>query len=375
MKRQFPWTMALVAGFLASCSTIPSGSFSVAKVHHLKMKSAPPIGQTLSGQTVLLGGFSGLVYKGVKNNDEFIFETITDRGPSGPLTSNKERPFLLPDFSPQIVTLKANLKDSSLITGEIVTIKKKNGSPSSGLPNKRDEENPVDVSGFMYSVDSSGLDSESLVYDGEGGYWVAEEYGPSLIHVANDGKMIRRLLPFYELPKVYAEKKSNRGFEGVAKEKNKIFGFLQSPLPADPNFARIAEVDLETLKTSGEYYYGLEKNMEKIGDATNIGQNKFLVIEQNGKKGSDSRKYVFKITLNGNDQLVKKELLIDLGETAFATLEKVEGVALIDSRRIALVNDNDFQINSETDFKTGITPLNSDPNEMLILEFKEDITQ
>jgi hypothetical protein len=195
------------------------------------------------------------------------------------------------------------------------------------------------------------------------------------VHFDKHGKMIRRLTPFNELPKMYSERKSNRGFEGIAKDKNKIYGFLQSPLPMDQNFARIVEVDLDTLKTSGEYYYGFEKNLDKIGDAISLGNNKFLVIEQNGLKGPESRKYIFKITLNGADNLVKKELLADLGNTAFKSVEKVEGIAVIDSRKIALINDNDFQINGPTDTKTGLTPINNDPNEMLILEFSQDINK
>ena len=45
----------------------------------------------------------------------------------------------------------------------------------------------------------------------------------------------------------------------------------------------------------------------------------------------------------------------------------------IDSKKIALVNDNDFQINDKTDPKTGLTPFNTAPNEMLILEFADSI--
>ncbi|MDO9181603.1 MAG: esterase-like activity of phytase family protein, partial [Bacteriovorax sp.] len=247
--------------------------------------------------------------------------------------------------------------------------------PLTGLPNIRSEESPIDVYGFMYSVDSEGIDSEALVSDDEDGYWIGEEYSPSLVHIDKLGKVIRRLTPFNELPKMYSERKSNRGFEGIAKDKNKIFGFMQSPLPMDHNFARIAEIDLDTLKTSGEYYYKFDKDMDKIGDAIGLSKNKFLVIEQNGKKGEESRKYIYKITLNETDTPVKKEMLINLGTTPFKSIEKVEGIALIDSHRIALVNDNDFQINGKTDVSTGLTPFNQEPNEMLILEFREDITK
>ncbi|MDD4973244.1 MAG: esterase-like activity of phytase family protein [Bacteriovorax sp.] len=370
--------LSFSATLISSCSSVPTSNYTVIKSTHLKLKGpVPSVGNTISGQKISLGGFSGLMLKENPNpnKDELILETITDRGPNGYLTNNKERPFLLPEFPPQILSLRVNLKDNNFEVTNILKLQKKNGKPLTGLPNKRNEENPIDVMGFMYSLDQDGIDSEALVSDDEGGYWVGEEYSPSLVHFDKHGKMLRRLTPFNELPKMYSERKSNRGFEGIAKDKNKIFGFLQSPLPMDQNFARIVEVDLDTLKTSGEYYYGFEKNLDKIGDAVSIGNNKFLVIEQNGMKGPDSRKYIFKITLNGTDNLVKKELLADLGTTPFKSLEKIEGLAVIDSRKIALVNDNDFQINGPTDTITGFTPINNDLNEMLILEFSQDITK
>jgi 3-phytase len=334
----------------------------------------PVVGITQSNQKVLLGGLSGLRLKKV-TNDELLFESITDRGPNGYFRSNNERPFLLPEFSPQIPTLKVNFNDNTFEVVSVHKLKNPKSGPLSGLPNSRKEENPIDIYGYMNSLDPNGIDSEALTSDDEGGFWVGEEYAPSLVHFNSTGVMTRRLTPFNELPKMYAERKSNRGFEGIAKDKNKLFGFLQSPLPMDKNFARIVEVDLETLKTSGEYFYEFGPNMDKLGDAAFIGQNQFLVIEQNGKKGEESRKYVYKVTFNGIDKLVKKELLVDLGLTPFKLIEKVEGLAVIDSHRIALVNDNDFQISAQTETTTGMTPFNNDPNEMIILEFKEDFTK
>lgn len=370
------WTLVLFATVFASCSSTSVSHNELLKSTVFKMKNpAPIVGTTISKQKISLGGFSGLILKKA-SSDEIVLQTLTDRGPNGYFTANNERPFLLPDFSPQIPTLKLNLKDNTYEIGDILKLSKKNGAPLTGLPPKRSEENPIDVFGFLDSLDPEGVDSESIVSDDEGGYWVGEEYSPALLHFDSRGKMVRRLLPYNELPKMYSERKANRGFEGIAKDKNKVFGFLQSPLPIDQGFSRIVEVDLETLKTSGEYYYGFEKNMDKIGDAISLHkQNKFLVIEQNGKKGAESRKLIFKITLNETDKLVTKELLVDLGNTPFAPLEKIEGITVIDSHKIALANDNDFQINGITDVKTGLTPFNNDPSEILVLEFKNAIDQ
>ena len=257
MKIISRWVLSVL--LFSSCSSAPTSKFTVVKTKDLLMKGpAISIGTTASDQKLFLGGFSGLMLKQASNsnNDELIFQTITDRGPTAQLTNNNERPFLLPDFSPQIPTLKANLKDNNFEVISILKLQKKDGKPLTGLPNIRTEESPVDVTGFLYSVDPYGLDTESIVSDDEGGFWVGEDYAPSLVHFDSFGKFLKRLTPYYELPKMYAERKSNRGFKGIAKVQNKIFGFLQSPLPMDGNFSRIVEVDLNTSKTSGEYYYG-----------------------------------------------------------------------------------------------------------------------
>ena len=301
-----------------SCSSAPTKHNNLIRTVHLKMKKSPSIGKTLSGQEVFTGGFSGLFFTEMKDG-EFLFSAITDRGPNG-FSIGNERPFLLPDFSPQIVKLKTDLKNNTFEVQGALKLQKKNGAPLSGLPNIRTEENPLDVFGLMYSIDTDGLDTEALTSDDEGGYWVGEEYAPSLVHFSSSGKMLRRLLPFNELPKMYSERKTNRGFEGIAKEKNKIYGFLQSPLPME-TFGRIVEVDLESMKTAAEYFYEFDKGMDKIGDSANLGDGQFLVLEHNGKANDESRKLLYKIKLDGSDRFVKKELLLDLKNTPFKNIE------------------------------------------------------
>lgn len=368
MKQMTIWGLFFL---LSSCSSASNQHNSLVKITHLKMKKTPAIGKTLSGQELFSGGYSGLIFQEIKDG-EFLFYALTDRGPNGQSNSN-ERPFLLPEFSPQIITLRTHLKENRFEVIDELKLKKKNGMPLSGLPNIRSEENPVDTMGFMYSVDSDGLDTEALCLDDEGGFWVGDEYGPSLVHFNSDGKMQRRLLPFSELPKMYSERRPNRGFEGIAKDKNKIYGFMQSPLPIDASFSRIVEVDLESMKTSGEYFYEFEKGMDKISDSISLGDGHFLTIEHNGKQGEESQKLLYKLTLGSPDQFVTKELLLNLSETPFKNLEKVEGLAVISANQVALVNDNDFQMNGVTDFKTGLTPQNLEENEMLILDFAKPI--
>jgi 3-phytase len=367
MKTHKLWMLLLI---LVSCSHVPNVSNAekrdyilVNSVHlTLPQQLVPIVGTTTSGQKIALGGFSGLVFKEEKDG-ELIFQTHTDRGPNG-YSIDKDRPFLLPDFTPEIVTIKTHIKDKTFEVSDELKLKKKNGQFLTGLPNHREEENPVDVNGMPTSIDKDGLDTEGITYDGEGGYWISDEYAPSLVHFDVEGKMLRRLIPGLEIPKIYSERTPNRGFEGIAKFENKLFGILQSPLPREEGLSRIVEINLETMHTSAEYFYPFEKGNDKVSDIVLLTDKKFLVIEH---------KKIFKITLNGSDQNVSKTLIIDLANTSFINVEKIEGIALIDNHRIAVICDNDFQISGKTDFVTGLSPFNQAKNELLILEFNQDL--
>lgn len=371
MKITFSLCLLLV---LSACSTLNNSSKDeinkIKKYEIYTLNSPISLGKTFASQEVFLGGFSGLSFN-KKEAGEYYFQTITDRGPNG-WPNEKDRPFLLPEFSPRIINLKTTANNTLEIVKQIPLIKK-NGKPMTGLPNVRTEENPVDVFGFTYSIDPDGLDTEALVPDEEGGYWIGEEYGPSLVHLSAEGKMLRRLFPAYELPRVYAERKANRGFEGIAKIDSKIFGFLQSPLPIDEKFSRIVEFDLETFKTSAEYYYPFDDGVDKIGDAVALPNKTMLVIEQNGKTGDKSYKKIYKISLNKSDDKVSKVLVADLDQTPFKDLEKIEGIAFIDKNHIAVVNDNDFNIKAETNFKTGETPFGNTPSQLMIIELENSL--
>ena len=370
-------TLALFLTACASNTHTTSNEQSLSTSTLFKMPNTPFIGATLSGQKLKLGGFSGLQFVESKEGS-IIFQTITDRGPNGHL-NGIDRPFLLPEYSPTIVFLKADLVSKELSVVAEIKLKKKDGTALTGLPNTRLEENPTDIFGLYYSVDQQGLDVEGLTFDGEGGWWVADEYGPSLVHFNDEGKMLRRLTPHNELPRMYSERKTNRGFEGIAKVESKLYGILQSPLPKEQaakeaEFARIVEVDLETYKTSAEYFYMFEKGNDKIGDMVALDAKNFLVIEQNGKTGDQSQKYIYRITLGESDRPVKKTLVADLKNTPFNNVEKVEGLAMIDNNRLAIVYDNDFQINGKTNQATGLTPLNESTNQLLILEFSKSFS-
>ena len=72
------------------------------------------------------------------------------------------------------------------------------------------------------------MDTEGVAALSDGGFWVGEEYGPSLVLADAAGRIVRRLVPhgaaiaegdrYIEdlLPEIAARRHLNRGFEGVA---------------------------------------------------------------------------------------------------------------------------------------------------------------
>ncbi len=152
----------------------------------------------------------------------------------------------------QSTNIKSQKKSAELI--DKITLKKNAlGEDITGLPNpfmKTNTEQAFDVNGVPIEYDASGLDTEALVKLSDGTFWLAEEYGPSILHVDAEGKILKRLVPAGleedlkeakypvkgSLPAILMKRKLNRGIESIAvdpSEKNLYF-ILQSPL-ANPD--------------------------------------------------------------------------------------------------------------------------------------------
>ena len=356
---------------LFGCSNMPQKKETIL----FKMNTSPILGETLAKQKIYLGGLSGLDFIEQKD-DKLFFQTLTDRGPNSELV-NGERTFLLPEFSPSIVKLAAHLTTKELTVDSITPLKNKKNELMTGLPHSRNEENPIDIFGIHYSIDANGIDSEAIVSDGEGGFWIAEEYGPSLLHFNNKAQLIKRLSPISDLPRMYAFKKSNRGFEAIARKGNKLWAILQSPLPInvvdDKKQSRVLEIDTENSKITAEYFYPFSGENDKIGDAVAIDDHHLLILEQNGKINEKSSKLIYKVKLGASDETLSKTLIADLKGTEFDQFEKIEGLTIIDPTTIALILDNDFEISGLTDKKTGITPTSPLANQLFLIKLSESL--
>jgi hypothetical protein len=350
--------------------------------------------------------------------DEFY--ALTDRGPNIDCSASEEitgmptaaacggdekaKLFPRPDFVPAIVKVKLS-EDGSFAVTDWIEIKDASGKTITGLSNPlkaAKTEAAYDKDGKALELDPNGLDTEGLVRLKDGTFWVGEEYGPSLVHIAADGKIIERLVPAgleadlagagYKvtgtLPAILAKRQLNRGIEGIAlaPDESTLYTIVQNPL-ANPDAdayknavaTRILKIDLKSQQAVGEYVYTLDpatsfkldksdkQSDVRISELTAVGVDRLIVLERIAKTtklqaidlsdatnilGTDWDKVETSPSL---EQLmaadltakgitpVSKKLWLDSSDHPELP-SKVEGVAIVDGSQLVLINDDDFGI-------------------------------
>ena len=257
----------------------------------------------------------------------------------------------------------------------------------------------LDCANFASKIaakDVWGIDAEGLVVDKFGNFWICEEGGASIWKLNPSGVVLKRYSPYANLSgaepqdvlidTVFKYRKNNRGFEGIAVTPNgKIYAIIQSPI-FYPNQSvgeatrvhRILEINPDNNSWRMFAYLndgiiGTGSNQVrlrdwKIGDIAAISDTTFLVLEA-ALRGTTDIKRLYKININNATPVtsglysgktlealvdatglaansitpVQKTLLMDLLANGWpSSLEKAEGIAIIDANTIALVNDNDY---------------------------------
>ena len=363
-------------------------------------------------------GIGSAAYRRVGDADG-VFYTATDRGPNikcGDAEKVIKRSleeacagvkaakiFPLASFTPAILTFKLVGDKVELL--ERTDLKDRDGNVITGLSNPlkiTNTEGAYGPDGTDLGYDAEGLDIEGLVRLKDGSFWMAEEYGPSILHAGPDGKIIKRYVPAgmeadladadYDiegtLPAILAKRQLNRGAESMAvsPDEKHIYFSMQSPL-ANPNKkayaasrnVRLLKVDAATGKPVAEFVYEMDfpdtfpadnakkkrkQNDVKVSEVTAVGDDRLVVLERiaNTTKfylvdlkdgatdilGSDwdldtTSPSLSQATLaKARIQPLKKEQLL-VGDGG-AYPGKIEGIALFGGKDVVLVNDNDFGI-------------------------------
>jgi hypothetical protein len=364
------------------------------------LEAAPLLGESLQ-----LGGFSGLVSL---DREGTRFVAVTDRGPVSELASGDGRLMVmpLPAYTPSIVKLR--LQDGQLRVAERIGLRLPAGFGNprtgtafvTGLPNGDADAAAFDRTGrHRWGNDPDGLDPSGIALDPrDGSYWISEEYGPSILHVAADGTILLRLMPSglaadapgenvrTILPAELARRRWGHGFAGLAvsPDGGRLVAIMESAL-ANPDgpageasrIVRLVSLDLTAgePRLDGLFLYltqpyeqagAAEQAAVKVGDVVALGPNRVLVAERDSADDSGYRT-VFSVDLEpatnllgqwdsagpSPEQLGEHELyrrgvrwaakspLVNLADLGWR-LAALKGLALVDESTIAVVNDNNF---------------------------------
>ena len=342
---------------------------------------------SVRGVTVRNGGFGSAISRG-PDGQLYI---LTDRGPNYDF-AEETKAFAAPEVGPQVGVFER--RDKAVVLLRRIRLRNIDGSPLTGLPNPPGSgstgETAVSPDGTRLKPDRNGLDTEGLHVLRDGSFWIADEYGPNLVHFDATGQVIERVSPFgprgRALPAVLATRRPNYGFEGLTGDETGriLVGIVQSPLD-NPRAAgrqsihvRIVMYDTQTGSTR-QYLYPLDAAGFFVTDIAWLSPTRFLVVERDvGFPGGDPaglQKKVFAIDLteatdvsdsanrpsgrlaNGKtleaastaDLLVEKiepatkSLLVDLLELGYPH-DKPEGLVVLGRDEIGVVNDDDYSI-------------------------------
>ncbi|WP_030456413.1 esterase-like activity of phytase family protein [Herbidospora cretacea] len=340
---------------------------------------------------VKLGGIGSGLFPASRSGE---FWMVTDRGPNGQPTvaGEKRRTFPIPEFAPAIARVSTR---HGVEVKQWIPITGRSGRPVTGMSNQAGhDELPYTWDGLTrLDYNPSGVDTEDVVVDRHGDFWLVDEYGPSLLHVSPKGRVIARYVPEglnltgadYPvkdvLPGILALRPQNRGFEGLAINGHTLYLAVQSPLQNPTKAvgdvsrtARILTFDIRRGRVTGEYAYRFEdirtfdpsyngdQSQMKISGLAHVAGDRILVDER-----TDRVAHVYEIDLAKAKNLLggrydqtsttpslealtdltqvrpaPKTLVADLSKVAPTLPGKVEGLAVLDPRTIVVANDNDF---------------------------------
>jgi len=230
----------------------------------------------------------------------------------------------------------------------------------------------------MVNTDGSvNLDQEGIASSMNGGFWIASEGRGTVGDASRPFETYNLLLKvnrkgvieqLVKLPETVNARQVRFGFEGVASVESEkgelLYVVIQREWSGDPKgMVRIGRYNT----TNGEwrfYYYPLDKRESANGgwvglsEITALGDDTFMVIERDNQAGPDAEiKRLYQFSVSGltpvadTDQsitdfpVVRKtlvhDLIPDLNATGGLVLEKIEGLAVLSSGDIIVVNDND----------------------------------
>ena len=243
------------------------------------------------------------------------------------------------------------------------------------------------------------FDIESIVRQPDGTFWIGEEFGPYLLHVGKNGRLLSAPVPFVggkspDNPTLSAGEQpsigSSKGFEAMAgsKDGRYLYPILEGALNADIQKRRRVVYEFDTVKgryTKKTWAYETDTDADLVGDAHLVGKRTLVVLERDNFDGAQAViKRVYKVDLNRKENgYARKRLVVDLlrianpsrigtaaspgaygvGSTFSFAFQSTETVVPLSGGRYLFANDNNYPNNSAR------YPGKPDDTEMIVVGF------
>ncbi|WP_033341127.1 esterase-like activity of phytase family protein [Catenuloplanes japonicus] len=215
------------------------------------------------------------------------------------------------------------------------------------------------------TLTGADFDPESIARDGNGGYWIGDEFGPYLLHVDGRGRLLAAPVP---MPGVIAPETADRtgevanlpsskGIEGLAASPDgrHLYALLEGTVDGDgARDLRLTEFDTRSGQYTGvRYTYRLEAEGMVASDVVAVDANRFLVIEHDGGLGANAETKRIYLADRRSTGVMSKSLVTDLMQVAnpqrlgdfrrtFSFPVQPEGLVVLDDYTLGVVNDNNF---------------------------------
>jgi hypothetical protein len=412
-------TLLAAAAFIALIAGANAAEITELKAPLIPMGTVTfPNGKTLD---LSVGYGSGAFHR--PGEPETTFYGITDRGPNIDCAGDTDellglgkdaicggneaaKVFPIADFDPTIYEFAVGADGTVSIAKEI-PLKGADGKKLNGLSNPlvtTTTEGAYGPDGKEIAESPDGFDSESLVKLSDGTFWIGEEYGASIAHVAADGTILKRLVPAGlegdykgasypvegKLPALVMKRYLNRGIESIAvsPDEKSLYFAIQSPL-ANPDkdaykgsrTVRLFKFDIASEAVTGEYAYQIDEPATfvkdnakkpakqsdvKVSELAAVGADQLIVLERISKTTklyrvdlskattvpaafddaakSPSLEQVAPADLAAAGVVPVEKTLVLSSDTMEGLPSKVESIAVLGDRDLILISDNDFGI-------------------------------
>jgi hypothetical protein len=298
----------------------------------------------------------------------FISQAIADYGLTGlealrGIRDAKVMP--RPSEGPEIVELR--LEAGAVQMVRRMRLRTRSGQRLSGAPPPGAAEPLFDMSGQKLPPEALGADTEAIAVMPDGGFFVADEYVPSLLKVDADGVVSERWVPAGceavlahddvavrgILPERATRRRANRGFEALCASADGRWlyvGFQSALEGEDPSSVPIWKLDARTGELAAEYLYAFDAPETFLRDASRrkVGAGDLKVCEI-AWTGEDRLVVLERIAhsakLHAIDlaRLPEKRMLVSTDDHPEVGAD-MEGMVLLSPTEILLVSDNDFGV-------------------------------